>query len=156
VAEPELTIANMASAYILPITVAFDDGFDATLKQVHELLRLRKEYRRCFLGLRTLGLLGDILPPTIAHRVERMIGFMMPFSYTNIGSFDEQKLRFDGCVVTDCFLAGPYQQVPIFQLSVSSFRDDLCLCNTVFGSDRHRDLCQNVMQQIKSELVTRP
>jgi NRPS condensation-like uncharacterized protein len=153
--EPTFTIANMVSAYILPVKVGSDDDFDATLRQIHDYLLVQKEYRRCFVGLRSLGFLGDILPPTLAHSVERLVGFIMPFAYTNVGVLDDQKLRFAGCAVTDCFVTGPYRHSPIFPLSVSSFRGELSLCNTVLGSNRRRELCQDALKHIKNELVTR-
>jgi NRPS condensation-like uncharacterized protein len=153
--KPAFTIANMVGSYRLPITIGSNDGFDTTMRQIHENLRMQKEHRKCFAGIHILGLLCDMLPPTIAHSVERSVGFVLLNSYTNMGIADEQKLRFEGCVITDCFLTGSYRYSPGFQLSVSSFCDELSLCNTVLGSDHRRELCRDALKQIKNELVAR-
>jgi NRPS condensation-like uncharacterized protein len=154
--EPELTIANMVSAYVLPAMIGSDDDFSTTMKQIHEYLRVQKEYRRCFVGLRSLGALCDILPPTMAQATEKLIGFVLPLAYTNMGVFDDQKLQFEGCAVTDCLLVGSYRRSPDFTLSVSSFRGELSLCSAVLGSDHRRNLCQDALRQIKNELLARP
>jgi NRPS condensation-like uncharacterized protein len=153
--QPALTIANMVGAYWLPITIGSNDGFDTTLRQVHESLQLLKESRICFAGIRTMGLLGDILPPARAQALVKRTSLVLPNSYTNMGIVDEQKLRFESCVTTDCFLTGSYRHSPGFQLSVSSFCGELSLCNTVLGSDQRRELCRGALKQIKDELVDR-
>jgi NRPS condensation-like uncharacterized protein len=153
--QPALTVANMVSAYVLPVKIGSDDAFDTTMQQIHEYLRAQKEYRRCFVGLRSLGFLGDILPSTVAHEVEKLIGFVLPLAYTNMGIFDDQKLRFEGCAVKDCFLLGAYHHSPDFTLSASSFRGELSLCSAVLGSDYRRTHCQDALKQIKNELLTR-
>jgi NRPS condensation-like uncharacterized protein len=150
-----LTIANMVGLYMVPVTIGADDDFGTTVRQIHKSLLLRKKHRRCFTGIRSLGLIGDILPPAIAHALERMISFILPISYTYTGAFDDKMLHFEGCVVTDFFLTGPYRYSPDFQLSVSGFRGELSLVSTVLGSNHRRALCQDVLKQIKNELVTR-
>jgi NRPS condensation-like uncharacterized protein len=153
--KPELTIANMVGSYRLPITIGPDDDFDTTMRQIHEDIRMRKEYRRCFVGIHILGRICTMLPPTIAYALERSLSFVLMISYTNMGIADDQKLRFEGCVVTDCFMTGGYRYSPGFQLSASSFRGELSLCNTVLGSEQRRELSQGALRQIKQELVTR-
>jgi NRPS condensation-like uncharacterized protein len=153
--KPALTIANMVGLYMVPVTIGSDDGFGMTVRQIHKGLLLRKKHRRCFTGLRSLGRIGDILPPAIAHVLERMVSFILPISYTFTGALDDQLPRFEGCVVTDCFLTGPYRHSPDFQLTVSGFRGELSLVSTVLGSSHRRALCHDILKQIKSELVTR-
>jgi NRPS condensation-like uncharacterized protein len=153
--EPALTIANMTGSYVLPVTIGSDDGFDATLKQIHESLRLRKKYRRPFTKIRAVELVCRMLPSAIVYILIRKFNYILPISYTNMGIVDNQKLRFEGCAATDCFLTGSYRHSPDFHLSVSTFRDNLSLCATVLGSDRRRELCQDALKHIKKELVTR-
>jgi NRPS condensation-like uncharacterized protein len=154
--RPPLTIANMVGLYMVPITIDSGDGFDTTMRQIHKNLLLRKKHRRCFTGLRSLGRLGDIIPPAIAHSLERMVSFILPISYTYTGELYDSKMCFEGCVITDCFLLGAYRHSPDFQLSVSGFRGELNLFSTVLGSERRRELCQDALRQIKDELLTRP
>jgi NRPS condensation-like uncharacterized protein len=141
---------------MVSVTIGPDDSFDTTMKQIHESLLLRKKHRRCFTGLRSLGRFGDIVPPVIAHALERMVSFILPISYTYTGALDDPNLRFEGCTVTDSLLLGAYRYSPDFQLTVSSFRGELSLCSTVLGSEHRRDLCQDALLQIKDELLARP
>ena len=154
--RPKLTIANMVGLYMVSVTIGPDDSFDTTMKQIHESLLLRKKHRRCFTGLRSLGRLGDIIPPAIAHSLERMVSFILPISYTYTGELYDSKMCFEGCVITDCFLLGAYRHSTDFQLSVSGFRGELNLLSTVLGYERRRELCQDALRQIKDELLTRP
>lgn len=150
-----LTVANMTGIYReIPVDVSPDDRFSRTLSQISIEMNLQKSRRRCFSGIPLLNWAYPKFPRWVVAQAIKKTYHIMPISYTNIGVIDHRKLSFNGCQMTDCFVTGTYRLPPDFQLSISTFRDTCTLNCVLVGEPFEENSAQEILEQVKQELLS--
>lgn len=149
-----LTIANMTGIY-RRITVEFKPKhtFTDTLLHVQIEMELQKSRHRCFAGIKALNGVFHKVPRPLLGQIIKVADRRLPVSYTNIGRMDDQRLSFNNCCVTDCYMTGAYRLPPDFQLSISTFQNVCTLNCMLIGGAEDKIAGQYILEQIKEELL---
>lgn len=149
-----LTIANLTGIYReISINVVPDDPFCRTLSQVSIEMNLQKSRFRCFSGIPLLCWAYPKFPRWFIAQTIRKTYHIASVTYTNIGVVDHEKLLFNGCQITDCFVTGTYRLPPDFQLSISTFRNTCKLNCTLVGETAEEKTAQEILAQVRDELL---
>lgn len=149
-----LTVANMTGVYKTVVTeIEPEHTFSMTLKQVSIEMALQKSRRRCFAGIKFLACMFRKTPLPLLRRIIKMTYHLPAISYTNFGIIDHNQLSFKNCRIEHCYLTGTYRNAADFQLSVSTFHNICTLNCTLVGTEETRTLGQNLLEQVKKELI---
>ncbi|MDL2220037.1 hypothetical protein LJC04_06915, partial [Ruminococcaceae bacterium OttesenSCG-928-O06] len=73
-------------------------------------------------------------------------------SYTNLGQIDASRLRFSGCSIRSCVLAGSWKKAPLFQLCVSSWRGGCILSAATISSPAGQATAAAMLRATAAEL----
>ena len=92
-------------------------------------------------------------PLPLLRRIIKMTYHLPAVSYTNFGIIDHNQLSFKNCRIEHCYLTGTYRNAADFQLSVSTFHNICTLNCTLVGTEETRTLGQNLLEQVKKELI---
>lgn len=150
----KLTVANMTGIYRrVTIEIKPRHTFMETLSQVQIEMNLQKSRYRCFAGIKTLNYAFHKVPRPLLGQVIKATYRLLPVSYTNMGSINAEKLFFNDCCITSCYMTGTYRLPPDFQLSISTFQDVCTLNCTLIGKQEDRLTGQYILDQVKKELL---
>lgn len=128
-------VANHTSRYNINVASDLDQSFEQTVQNVHQAMETNKQSFQCLSSVKTLVenyQKGDLKQ---LQQITEDNYHVRPISYTNFGIIDSQRLKFVGCQVTDFDMLGSYRQMPMFQVAVSTFKQQIILAYAMIGTD---------------------
>ena len=142
----------------LVITIPCDIGqeapgtFEDTLVRVKHCMDIRKNDPACLKSLIMLENLFNSVPYALALPLLKKVFTNPPVSFTNIGILDKQKLAFGTTDMTDAFMTGSIKYPSYFQLSVSTFNDEVVCCVNLYGTESDRRIIASFLDAFMKEL----
>ncbi|AIQ21325.1 hypothetical protein H70357_35035 [Paenibacillus sp. FSL H7-0357] len=149
----KLTIANMTGKYLCRISLAKDEELKETILAVHQEMERQKSHYDCFHSILFLHILHTILPIKLLRHITRAFYSVEPISYTNMGAINEN-IFFQGITIKECYLCGTYRQAPSFQVSISTYKNVCTLAVNMCGTEKQRITGMQLLNQMKSALLS--
>jgi NRPS condensation-like uncharacterized protein len=149
----KLTIANMSGKYLCHISLAKEEQLKEITLAVHQEMERQKSHYGCFHFILFLQILHAILPANLLRLITKSLYSVEPISYTNMGTIDE-KIFFQGITMKECYLCGTYRKAPSFQVSVSTYKNVCTLAANMYGTKKQRIIGMQVLNQMKTALLS--
>lgn len=146
------TICNLSSTVISNIIYEDKDGFDDTIRKVHQDMSLKKHN---IIGLNGFVKISMLFKLFSYKRLKSLLssGFKNPLiGMTNIGILDDKKLRFEGAEITNAFMCGSMKYKPYFQLAVTTYKNAITLTLNLVGNSEDKKNMENFFKLIAAEL----
>jgi NRPS condensation-like uncharacterized protein len=152
---PEGHAAGVCNLVItIPCTIGQETPgtFEDTLARVKHCMDIRKNDTACLKSLIMLENLFNSVPYAAALMILKKVFTNPPVSFTNIGILDKQKLSFGTTDMTDAFMTGSVKYPDYFQLSVSTFNDEVACCVNLYGTESDRRIIASFLDAFMKEL----
>lgn len=146
------SLTNLSSTVIVNTTVQKDENFSQTLKKVSTEMKAKKDN---YLGLNTflkLDALYKIFGRTLGFKILKKALKNPSICMTNIGTLDDNLLKFEGSPMINAFAFGSIKYRPHFQVAVSSYDDKITLSVNLYGSRQDMDQINQFMATMDHEL----
>ena len=143
---------NLTSDLVCDIGPDVGEKFSDTLKLVKHAMDKEKEQASCLHLIMLLEVVFHILPYSLAKRAVLREYHNPPLAMSNIGVIDSKRLSFDGTLVTKAYITGSVKYCPLFQLALSTFRDEVTLSAAFHGTQADQEKISRFLKSIDDEL----
>lgn len=145
-------ITNLSGTYLCTLSSRENEPFDVTLLLVSMQMHAQKNSLACLKGPLLLDWINRFLPFSSFRKIfsEK---FQIPVvSYTNLGVFDRDRLRFGGAGITDVRVATAVKHAPAFQVSASTFDGRCTLSCCADYREEDRKVAESFLGRMAEEL----
>lgn len=151
-AKEELHIGNFTARYNPQPAIDVKESFTASMQKVHDEMKLLKEEYQFLQS--TLTLIKNYETQTLAElRANAKKNYhVRSISYTNMSALHAATYTFAGNTLTDCFTAGAFRQVPMYQICFSTFDGRLNLVANVIGDKQQHAFAAQLLQETVDQL----
>lgn len=143
---------NLTSNLVCDIGPDVGEKFSDTLLKVKHVMDKEKAQASCLHLIMLLETVFHVLPYSIAERAVLKEYRNPPLAMSNIGVIDSGRLLFDGVQVTSAYITGSVKYSPLFQLALSTFKDEVTLSAAFHGTKSDREKLGHFLEAIDKGL----
>lgn len=151
-AKGNVGIANLTGTYTLNVKIGADESFSESLSAVSRKMRKQKGAKNDIAGPM---LLVSEYEKTTLEKFLKLYGGMNTSAftdYTNLGTFDADRLFFDGTPIRSAVFYGGLSKAPCFQIAVSSFRGETVLSAAFVCGEDERKKADSLISAVTEEI----
>lgn len=145
-------LCNLTSNLVCDIGSEIGKTFGETLLKVKKEMDAEKEQVSCLHLIMLLETVFHILPYPLAKKAILKEYRNPPLAMSNLGIIDSNRLAFDGISMKSAYITGSVKYHPLFQLALSTFRDDVTFSVAFHGTQADREKIERFLQIIDDEL----
>ncbi|MDP4095037.1 MAG: condensation domain-containing protein [Bacillota bacterium] len=146
-------ICNLTSNFICDVIINKNELFAETLNKVSSQMKIQKSDDSCLKSIITLEFAFTILPFFIVKKLFFKVFTIPVVSYTNLGIIDNRSLSFDGIETADAYMTGAVKYNPYFQIAVSTYNGKCTLSCNMYGTDNDKKRMEQLLSDVKKELI---
>ena len=143
---------NLTSNLVCNIGPDIGKTFRDTLIQVKQAMDAEKKQMSCIHLIMLLETVFHFLPYPLVKQVVLKKYRNPPLAMSNIGIIDDKRLSFDHIAITSAYITGSIKYNPLFQLALSTFRDEATLSVAFYGTRADEERIKCFLQAIDNEL----
>ncbi|MCI1245543.1 MAG: condensation domain-containing protein [Bacilli bacterium] len=151
--RPSPAFSNLTGVFFFDERIEAGSSFSQVLQRVHSSFAKQKgsldSYRGPFLLSLAFGLLH---PSSFAINLVSKIAPAPIVSYSNLGIIEKDAISFGSAKPEKAFISTAVKKAPSFQLSISTFSDDLTMTSSFFGTHSDERLTNEILAKT-SDLV---
>ena len=145
-------LTNLASTTIVRTVVSKAERFETTLELISAAMRAKKQENfglSSFIKLDSGMRLLKIRPYAVLRKALNN----PKISMTNIGVLSQEKLTFGSLVPIGAMMSASKKYRPYFQMTVTSFGENLTLSTGLYGTDADRLRSEEILSCVEAELL---
>lgn len=146
------TICNLTSKIDCVINSDINESFEKTLINVSKLMNHKKNNNPGLNGLALLNVIFNVMPFKMGKFVIETCYNKPYIGMSNIGILKEEQMKFGSVLIKDAFITGPIKYPPYFQLSVSSFKDNLTFTAGTGFYEKDEKRVEQFLDNIEKEI----
>lgn len=152
--RPSPAFSNLTGVFFLDERIETGSPFSQVLQRVHRSFAKQKEsldsYRGPFLLSMIFGLLH---PSSVAISLVSRIASAPMVSYSNLGIIEKDAISFGSAKPERAFISTAVKKAPSFQLSVSTFSDNLTMTSSFFGTQSDEKLINEILAKTSEFII---
>jgi NRPS condensation-like uncharacterized protein len=148
-------ICNLTSNLVCNIGTDIGEKFSDTLIKVKLAMDTEKDQVSCLHLILLLETVFRVIPYQLAKRIVSKAYHNPPLAMSNIGIIDQKRLSFDCIPIRSAFITGSIKYNPLFQLALSTFRDEVTLSVAFHGTHSDQDKIRSFLKMIDEELPSK-
>lgn len=147
----QLRIANHTARYNINIVAPRDQSFDQVVASVHSAMARNKRTFQCLQSVCSLVENASQYSLAQLQQIVEQNYHVRSISYTNFGIISQQ-FNFNDCRISQFNMLGSYRRMPMFQVAVSSYCDQINFAYAMVGNDQEARLGDTVMLMMRDML----
>lgn len=147
--KKQLRIANHTSRYNINVFSDLEKPFAEVVAHVHYAMQENKINYQCLQSVESL------IEQYRTHSLKELQQLaednyhVRSIAYTNFGIIDENKFKFGKSNISDLYLLGSYRKMPMFQVAVSTYKNEVYFSYAMIGNDQEALLGDSVIRTMR-------
>ncbi|GEM_PF-5765419 len=150
IAADTFTVCNLTSYLHSPIEISPVSTFNSVLHAVSSIIRKQKETNASLVRLKGLYSLPARIRPWVMKTQRTPEPKVL---YSNIGIIDETTVCFADNEILDCFIGGPFKELPGIRVLISTFKGKCTISSNSYGSSDNHVLITQMLEDMKNRAL---
>lgn len=149
--KKQLRIANHTARYNINVLAPRDQSFDQVVVSIHDAMVRNKQTFQCLQSVQSLVENANRLSITQLQQIVEQNYHVRAISYTNFGIISH-RFNLNDCQISQFSMLGSYRRMPMFQVAVSTYCDQINFAYAMVGNDQEARLGDTVMLMMRDLL----
>lgn len=149
--KKQLRIANHTARYNIDVLAPRDQPFDQVVTSVHDAMTMNKQTLQCLQSVQSLVENANRFSLAQLQQIVEQNYHVRAISYTNFGVISH-RFNFGNCQISQFSMLGSYRRMPMFQVAVSTYCDQINFAYAMVGNDQEARLGEIVMLMMRDML----